>query len=218
MPSLALAGLTILMLGDSHFATQGYLISTLQDALISQGAHVTTYAACGAPTSIWIEAGVAPCGTATRVQSGPVTVDHAKGARVPSFDQLIASVHPNLIIVGGGDTMAGYGQKDFPAQWITGQVQTLTHRIQAANVACVWIGPGWGTEGGPFFKTYAKAQAMSQFLSTHVAPCHYIDSTKMAKPGEWPTFDGQHYSLPGYQKWGTAIDADILELARGVQP
>jgi hypothetical protein len=218
MPSLALAGLTILMLGDSHFATQGYLVSTLQDELIQQGAHVTTYAACGAPTSIWIEAGVAPCGTAVRVQSGPVKTDHSKTARVPSFDEMINTVHPNLIIIGAGDTMAGYGQKDFPTDWVTSQVQTLTHRIQAANISCVWIGPGWGTEGGPFFKTYAKAQAMSQFLSAHVSPCRYIDSTKMAKPGEWPTFDGQHYSLVGYQKWGTAIDTDILDLARGVQP
>ena len=218
MASLALAGLTILMLGDSHFATPGYLVTTLQDELIRQGAHVTTYAACGEPTGVWIEAGVAACGTAVRVQSGPVKTDHSKNARVPSLDTLIATVHPNLIIVGAGDTMGGYGQKQFPTEWVTQQVQSLTRRIQAANISCVWIGPGWGTEGGPFFKTYAKAEYMSQFLSAHVSPCRFIDSTKMAKPGEWPTFDGQHYTAVGYQKWGNAIDADILSLARGVQP
>jgi hypothetical protein len=52
------------------------------------------------------------------------------------------------------------------------------------------------------------------YLATHVAPCHYIDSTKFAQPGEWSTFDGQHYTLPAYQKWGLAIDQEILTLAK----
>ncbi len=47
-----------------------------------------------------------------------------------------------------------------------------------------------------------------------MAPCRYIDSTKFAQPGEWTTFDGQHYSLPAYQKWGLAIDQAILALAQ----
>ncbi len=218
MASLALAGLTILMLGDSHFATQGYLVTTLQDRLIRQGAHVTTYAACGEPTGIWVSGGAASCGAAMRVQSGPVQADHGKTAHVPSFDQIIAAVHPNLVIIGAGDTMAGYGQAQFPADWVTRQVHGLTARIQAANLSCIWIGPGWGTEGGPFFKTYAKAQAMDQFLSTHVAPCGFIDSTTLSKPGEWTTFDGQHYTAAGYEKWGAALDAQIVAMVQHKQP
>ena len=214
MASPILAGLTILMLGDSHFATQGYLVNTLQDELIKQGAKVTTFAACGAPTSIWTEAGVAPCGTAERIQSGPLKTDHTKTARVQQIDALIAEVHPNLIIVGGGDTMAGYSQKEFPATYVGEQVSRLTRRIQAANIACVWIGPGWGTEGGPYFKTFARVHEMSDFLATHVQPCHYIDSTKFSAPGEWATFDGQHYTMVGYQKWGAAIDQAITQLAQ----
>ena len=73
-----------------------------------------------------------------------------------------------------------------------------------------WLGNG----GGPYFKTYARVKEMNDFLSTHVAPCRYIDSLKFAQPGEWNTFDGQHYSLPGYQKWGTAIDGEIVALAQ----
>ncbi len=201
------------MLGDSHFATSGYLISTLGDALMSQGAKVTTEAACGAPTSVWVTAGVSTCGTAERVGSGPVKLGKAATSHVPSLDQLIQDVHPNLIIIGSGDTMAGYAQKMLPTQYIEENVGALTRRIQAAGLPCLWIGPGWGTEGGPYFKTYARVKEMSEFLSAHVQPCRYIDSLKFAQPGEWNTFDGQHYTLPGYQKWGMAIDKEILALA-----
>lgn len=201
------------MLGDSHFATPGYLISTLGDALMSQGAKVTTEAACGAPTSVWVSAGMSTCGTAERIGSGPVKLGKAATAHVPSLEQLIQDVHPNLIIIGSGDTMAGYAQKTLPTQYIEENVGALTQRIQAAGLPCVWIGPGWGTEGGPYFKTYARAKEMSEFLSAHVQPCRYIDSLKFAQPGEWNTFDGQHYTLPGYQKWGAAIDKEILALA-----
>ena len=214
MPSPILAGLTVLMLGDSHFATQGYLVTTLQDALISQGAKVTTEAACGAPTGVWVSQGLAPCGTAERIESGPVRTNKQANAHVPSFDQMLQTVHPNLIVIGAGDTMAGYSQKALPTQYIDENDGALLRRIQAAGIPCVWIGPGWGTEGGPYFKTYARAKQMSDYLSTHVAPCRYINSLEFAQPGEWTTFDGQHYSLGGYQKWGTAIDQAILTLAQ----
>ncbi len=214
MASPILAGLTVLMLGDSHFATQGYLVTTLQDALISQGAKVTTEAACGAPTGVWVSEGAAPCGTAERVQSGPVKTNKAANAHVPPLDQMIQTVHPNLIIIGSGDTMAGYAQKTLPVDYINENVNALIRRIQATGIPCVWIGPGWGTEGGPYFKTYARVKEMSDYLSTHVAPCRYIDSLNFAQPGEWATFDGQHYGLAGYQKWGAAIDSQILALAQ----
>ena len=35
-----LAGLTILVIGDSHMVTSGYLITTLHDDLLAQGATV----------------------------------------------------------------------------------------------------------------------------------------------------------------------------------
>lgn len=214
MASPILAGLTILMLGDSHFATQGYLVTTLQDALMAHGAKVTTEAACGAPSGIWVAGGLAPCGSAERVEAGPLKLKKASQAQVPGIEQLVRQVHPNLIIVGGGDTMAGYAHKDLPTQYIDENVSSLIKRIQATGIPCVWIGPGWGTEGGPYFKTYARVKELNDFLSTHVAPCRYIDSLKLSQPGEWNTFDGQHYTLPAYQKWGAAIDGQILALAQ----
>ncbi len=44
----ALAGLVILVLGDSHMAGPSYLISTLHEALEAQGATVSSYGMCGA--------------------------------------------------------------------------------------------------------------------------------------------------------------------------
>jgi lysophospholipase L1-like esterase len=214
MASPILAGLTILMLGDSHFATPGYLITTLQDALMANGAKVVTEAACGAASGVWVGDGIAPCGAAERINNGPVRTNKQPNARVPLLQQLVAQIHPNLIIIGGGDTMAGYAQKSLPTQYIDENINPLTRQIQADGIACVWVGPGWGTEGGPYFKTYARAQQMSDYLSTHVAPCRYINSLQFAKPGEWSTFDGQHYSQVGYQKWGAAIAGEILQLAQ----
>ncbi len=214
MASPIFAGLMILMLGDSHFASPGYLVTTLQDQLIKQGAQVQTEAACGAPASIWVAGGAAPCGSAERVQSGPVKTVAAGKAAVPSLATLVAQLHPNLLVIGAGDTMAGYAQPTLPAAYITQQISGLTREIQALNIPCVWVGPGWGTEGGPYFKNFARAKEMNEFLSTHVAPCRYIDSQQFARPGEWPTFDGQHYTAVGYQKWGLALDGALTQLAQ----
>ena len=52
------------------------------------------------------------------------------------------------------------------------------------------------------------------FLAAHVAPCRYVDSQQFAAPGEWPTFDGQHYTAVGYLKWAVAIDEAITKLAQ----
>ena len=71
---------------------------------------------------------------------------------MPPLDTLIQQVHPNLIIVGGGDTMAGYAQKTLPVQYIDENVTALTRRIQAAGIPCVWIGPGLGHGGRSVFQ------------------------------------------------------------------
>jgi lysophospholipase L1-like esterase len=50
------------------------------------------------------------------------------------------------------------------------------------------------------------------FLSQIVTPCGYVDSTKFAKPGEWPTVDGQHPTRAGYRKWGADIAEAVVEM------
>lgn len=213
MASPILAGLIVLMIGDSHFTYQGALVTTLQDLLVTQGAKVTTYGACGAPASVWANSGIATCGFAERVQFGPIKINHDPAAPVPAATTLINSVHPNLIVVSLGDTMAHYPDPTFPTSLVSADIATLTTRLRAANIPCIWVGPGWGTEGGPYFKTFARSKQMSQLLAQSVAPCQYVDSQSLSEPGAWPTSDGMHYTGQGYQKWAFAIDAAILKLA-----
>ncbi|MBY0335782.1 MAG: hypothetical protein K2X11_04170 [Acetobacteraceae bacterium] len=79
-----LAGLVFLILGDSHFASQNFLITTLHDDLMRRGARVATFGACGAPASIFLEARIASCGTAERVGSGAVQVRRPPQGRTRS--------------------------------------------------------------------------------------------------------------------------------------
>ncbi|MCQ4160340.1 SGNH/GDSL hydrolase family protein [Roseomonas sp. GC11] len=207
-----LAGLSLLILGDSHFATQGYLVTTLQDQLVQQGAKVATYAACGSPASVFLTARVASCGTAVRIQSGPVQTKRGNDARTVPLADMVRQHKPNLVIVAMGDTMAGYVQRQLPTDTVKDEVTALTDQLRAMNMPCVWIGPSWGTEGGPFMKTFTRVQQMSQLLSTIVAPCTYVDSTKLSQPGQWPTFDGQHYTVDGYKAYGTALATTLASL------
>ncbi|HVH82099.1 MAG TPA: SGNH/GDSL hydrolase family protein, partial [Stellaceae bacterium] len=140
-------------------------------------------------------------------------IDRKGGTPTYQVDALIAKTHPNLIVIEMGDTMAGYGQKDFPQAWIYQQVHALTGRVAAQNVPCVWVGPPWGSEGSSYHKTFDRVKQMSEFLATAVAPCRFIDSTQFSKPGEWPTIDGQHLTGSGYKAWAGDIGQSIDQMA-----
>ncbi|WP_376091477.1 SGNH/GDSL hydrolase family protein [Roseomonas sp. CCTCC AB2023176] len=208
----ALAGLSLLVLGDSHWFSQGYLVTTLQDQLIQRGARVTSYAACGAPASVWLTARVASCGTASRAQNGPVNQVRGGNARTTPIAELVQQVRPNVIAVSMGDTMAGYVQRQMPRDNIRDEVSALTDRIKGLGIPCIWIGPSWGTEGGPYLKTFDRVREMNEYLATLVAPCTYVDSTRLSRPGEWATFDGQHYTNDGYRAYGTALATYIAQM------
>ena len=123
-----------------------------------------------------------------------------------------AEYHPNLIVIELADAMAGYGSPEMPKAWIYDQVRALTGRIKAQNIPCVWVGPIWGNEGPPYRKTVSRVTEMSQFLAQTVAPCTYVDSTQFARPGQWPTTDGQHLTEAGYRAWGQGITTTIARL------
>jgi hypothetical protein len=205
-----LAGVAFLVIGDSHFSRDNYLITTLHNELLQRGAQVETFGACGLTAGDWIESSFTPCGTAHRGGDGPVE-EYRTGAKSWAIDALIDRVKPKVVVVGIGDTMAAYGRRDIPRQWISENVKALTSRITAHHVSCIWVGPAWGTEGGPYFKTFARAKEMSDFLATQVSPCVYVDSLALATPGEWPTFDGMHFTTFGYRQWGAALATAIAQ-------
>ena len=210
--NMALAGLVLLVIGDSHMVAPSYLISTLHDSLISQQAVVHSYGTCGANAGDWVYGMTGNCGQAERHGQSAPLLDYGKKAKGWTVKGLIGQHRPDLIIVEMGDTMAGYGHPSLPQAWIYGKVRALTAAIKAQNVACVWVGPTWGTEGSGYMKTHARVREMSEFLAKSVAPCEYIDSTVFSKPGEWPTTDGQHFTASGYRAWGKSLSDSIVRL------
>ena len=211
MLNTLLAGMTVLIIGDSHLTTPGYLITSLHDDLAAQGAQVRTVGVCGANAADWLKVTPGTCGAAERVGKGEIQLKGAAGATVP-IKELLAQDKPKLLVVVMGDTMAGYSLPAFPKTWIWQQVTQFTKEVASTGTTCVWVGPGWGSEGGKFGKTYARVQQTAAFLSSNVAPCTYIDSLTLSQKGQWPTTDGQHYTVPGYKQWGDALSKTITEL------
>ena len=62
MASALLAGLTVLVIGDSHLSMPTYLIRSLHDGITQQGAQVHSLAACGIPAGDWVNLAPATCG------------------------------------------------------------------------------------------------------------------------------------------------------------
>ncbi len=199
-----LAGLTILIIGDSHLATPNYLIGPLHDTLVQRGAKVHTLGVCGSTAGDWLTATPGTCGGAERVGKGKVELRGTAAATVP-VTQLIAQDKPDLVLVVMGDTMAGYTATSFPKTWAWQQTTSLVKAISGTGTKCAWVGPAWGSEGGKYGKTYARVELMSKFLAANVSPCQFLDSTTYSKPGQWATVDGQHFTGPGYKQWADAI-------------
>ncbi|MEI8399754.1 MAG: SGNH/GDSL hydrolase family protein [Alcaligenaceae bacterium] len=207
MVSELLAGLAVLVIGDSHLSLPTYLIRSLHDGLVQQGAQVHSIAACGVTAGDWVRAVPATCGAERVGKEKPIII--GKDAKTTPIKDLVAADQAKLVIVVMGDTMAGYKQ-DFPKVWIWQQVTALTKEIAKTGASCLWVGPAWGTEGGSFGKNFARAQQLSNFLASTVAPCEYIDSLKFSKQGQWPTSDGQHFTAVGYDLWGSEIVKSAL--------
>ena len=209
----ALAGLTILLLGDSHMAGPTYLISTLYDALQAQGAAVDAYGMCGASAEAWLMKTTVSCGRAERHGGAAPQADTGKQEYTWQISDLLAKHHPNLVIVEAGDAIGGYTSPELPKAWIYDQVHSLAGRIKAAGAACVWVGPVYGDVNSPYHKADDRVRDLSQFLSQTVAPCIYIDSLKfVTQPREWPTTDGQHLTRNGYHSWGADIANAVVNL------
>ncbi|MFC7555001.1 SGNH/GDSL hydrolase family protein [Pseudoroseomonas wenyumeiae] len=155
---------------------------------------------------------VASCGTAQRVQSGAITQQTGANAKTTPIDQLVSQNKPNMIVVAMADTIGGYTKPQMPKEEIQEQVTALTDKIRSMNIPCLWVGPSWGTEGGPFMKTFARVDELNKYMATVVSPCTYVDSTKLSKPGAWPTFDGQHYTVDGYKSYGAALADQIAKM------
>lgn len=217
MSAALLMGLSLVVIGESHLADPTYLIGPMHDQLVQKGAKVHSVGVCGATPANWITATPSDCGRADRVNDAPRAVRIEAGAATTPIKELIGNAKANAIIVVSGDTIGSYKAAEFPKAWAYQQVSTLTKAIAETGATCYWVGPGWSNQPGRFGKTDERVQALSTFLAENTLPCTYIDSTKMSKPGEWKTIDGQHYNSAGYRAWGAAI-VTALESAMATNP
>jgi hypothetical protein len=204
MPTASvLAGLTILVLGESHMSLADHLTEPLDANLTRQGAVVHSIGACGASAADWLITKKVDCGAEQR-GTGKIQIKGRDATTTPIGD-LIAKDKPDLVVLVIGDTMASYDKPDFPKAWAWQSVTSLTKAIKATGTKCAWVGPAWGKAGGMYKKNDPRTELMSHFLASNVAPCTYIDSLAFSKPGQWVTTDGQHFTVAGYQSWGNAI-------------
>ena len=210
MSSSVLAGLTLLVLGESHMSLQNHLTEPLNAALVAKGANVHSIGACGASAADWLVTKKVDCG-AVQDNNGKLVLK-GSGATTTPIKELIAQQKPDVVVLVIGDTMASYDKPAFPKAWAWQSVTNLTKAIAATGTKCVWVGPAWGKVGGKYKKNDQRTQFMSQFLAANVAPCTYVDSLKMSKPGQWVTTNGQHFTVAGYKAWGNAIAEAMSKL------
>jgi hypothetical protein len=210
--NMALAGLTILVLGDSHMAGRDYLLSGLHDALESQGASVQSYGMCGASADAWLEKTTVSCGKGERHDRGAPVTEMGKQGYTWMIGDLLQKHHPNLVVVEAADAMGGYTSPELPKAWIYDQTHALAARIHAAGAACIWVGPIYGNVNSPYHKGDDRVRELSQFLSQSVAPCRYVDSLHFEPSPPWPTTDGQHLTAAGYKTWGQDIADAVVQL------
>ncbi|VVP28956.1 hypothetical protein PS850_04292 [Pseudomonas fluorescens] len=212
MPASAIAGLTLLVLGESHMSLVDTLMEPLNDNLTRQGALVHSIGACGANAADWLITKKADCGAEHKI-NGKQVIKGREASTTP-IKTLIAAEKPDLVVIIIADTMASYDNPAFPKAWAWQNVTSLTKEIAATGAKCAWVGPAWGKAGGPYQKNDARTQLMSKFLATNVAPCIYIDSLSFSKPGEWVTIDGQHFTIAGYKSWANAIGTALGNLPK----
>jgi hypothetical protein len=210
----ALAGLVVLIIGDSHIAAKDFLLGSLQDALITQGAVVHSYGVCGSQPHDWVAQTELSCGRAERHNGDDAIIDRSPKVKTWSLEKLIDQHHPDLLIVELGDNMAGYGiTPTLPKEWISFETTQMLQPIEAHHLPCIWVGPPWGSEGGASNKTFARVQDLSNYLSNIVYPCRYVDSLRFSQPGQWATYDGEHLTPDSYRLWGTDIANATIRLS-----
>jgi lysophospholipase L1-like esterase len=211
--NMGLAGLVLLVIGDSHVAGFGNFNNTLHEGLVAQGAMVHTFGVCGSIPSDWIMPQQAICGRGERHNNDPAQVskDSANGWSLPA---LMSRYQPNLVVVELGENLAQYGASpELRRDWINSEVNQLLQPIRASKLPCIWIGPPWGNENGPYKKTFARVKELSDYLSQIVSPCQYVNSLTFSRPGEWPTLDGVHLTPASTRIWDGDVIRSIDQIA-----
>jgi len=198
------------VLGESHMSLADHLTEPFNAAVVAKGGHAHSIGACGASPGDWLVTKKVDCG-AEQHDDGKLQIKGREATTTP-VKTLIAQYKPDVVVLVMGDTMGSYDKPVFPKAWAWQSVTSLTKAISETGTRCVWVGPAWGKVGGMYKKNDQRVQQLSQFLASNVAPCTYVDSLTLSKPGQWITTDGQHFTVSGYKAWAGAIVEAIGQL------
>jgi len=203
----ALAGLSLLIVGDSHVSAPGSLATTLHDALAAEGAAVYTAGVCAASPSHFLKGRSTTCGRVLRGPDGKLSLKVKASA--PKLEALLADHAPDHVIFVFGDNMGGYRMKHLPRGFIETEVMAIVAALPEGT-GCSWMGPPWGEEGTAYRKTHARAAALNAALREASAPCHYIDVQAATGTGTIDTVDGLHPKPAGYRMWAEVASAALV--------
>lgn len=204
----ALAGLTFLIVGDSHVSAPGSLATTLHDALAAEGAAVHTAGVCAAAPSHFLRGRSTTCGRVLRGPDGRLSLKVK--AKAPVLDDLLADHTPDHVIFVFGDNMGGYRMKKLPRSFIEAEVTAIVAALPAGT-GCSWMGPPWGEEGTSYRKTHSRAAELNAVLRDLSAPCHYIDVQAATATDAIDTVDGLHPRADGYRLWAQVAATALVQ-------
>ena len=174
----ALAGLVILVLGDSHMAGPTYLISSLHEALEAQGATVDSYGMCGANPDAWLEKTTVSCGRAER-HGAAADPGGKRKAGIYLANQRFAQQAPPQ----HGDRRGGRrdGRLRLAATTEGVDLRSVARAGDAHQCGGCFLrlgGAGLRRVNSPYHKADDRVRELSEFLSQSVAPCVYVDLLK----------------------------------------
>lgn len=210
-PLSALAGLTVLVIGDSHVAFPGSMQMSLHDLLLAEGAGVHTYGGCAMRPDGYYSGDAAvrtvSCGFGERHGGGE---GQTLGGEVvaPRVTDLLDRHAPDLVLIVMGDNLAAYG-REVPDDLIAEQAAALTGMLEA-GVPCFWAGPTWGADGPDFVKPDGDVRELARHLAGAVNPCTFLDGLALLTPEEADVRDGIHLTVEGYANWAEAIVDEML--------
>ena len=96
MPASALAGLSLLVLGESHMSLADHLVEPLNAALVQEGAKVHSIGACGASAADWLTTKKVDCGAEQR-DNGKLVIKGRDATTTP-IKELIVQLDPHQFV------------------------------------------------------------------------------------------------------------------------
>ncbi|UOF02202.1 SGNH/GDSL hydrolase family protein [Bdellovibrio reynosensis] len=189
----------VLLLGDSH--AYGKYGEVLDAHFRKNAKQVTSFSSCGSSPSTWMTTSAnfksTNCGFWQK--SSADREIRVKSHKLPSFDQEIQKLQPQVTVITLGTNILGSTGNISSEKK---HVETMMKSIRAQGSECVWVGPP-DLSKDPFKKNLPLGIESLKSLAKE-NKCHFIDSTAITKYPAGKS-DGVHYGPKDSAAWGKAV-------------